>query len=218
MESIETTDITETPRREIIRFNEAEYDYQIDRIETFCDALNEIYNRLIKDFPEEEIKANIKAIQACVADRGFKDDDLREIISTILLKLSPINDMQVSDEMKRQLLKVDNLSIEKYLPRQDIEGEMRKRNLKFRSVKSVTWYAKTGKFIITKNNKEIIKDQCSTFVQGEDLVIYDQLQKVIIEIKELMRIGNTSDNMIDLRGLGIQTRDLSEINTIPFIK
>jgi len=205
-------------RKELIKFNEVEYTYHLGRCEVFADTLNEMYNRLIKTFPEAQIKAHIQEIKSCVGDKGFKDDYLREILINILLELSPINDLEVSPEMKRQLLQVDNLSVEKFLPRTEAAQVMAQKEF-VKCVKNIVWYSKNSKFIVPERHKQALQDKFSIYAQGESgLAIYDQIQTIIKEVKELERIGNIDLDMIDLRGLGIQTRNMDEINLIPFQK
>lgn len=148
--------------------------------------------------------------------RSFKEDKLKESLSGVIMELAPqANEMPVKDEVKHQLLGLDNLSVEKYIPRQIAVQVMQQKQIK-PNLKYVTWYPKAAKFIVSQQNHKRIKDKCSLFIQGNDLVIYDQIQRIITEVKELKRIGNIDRDIVDLRGLGIQTRNMDEINLIPF--
>ncbi|WP_282015592.1 hypothetical protein [Marinifilum flexuosum] len=212
-----TTKNTKTmePRRELLKFDEASFDYHWQRTEVFCEVLNELYQRLIQDIPEEKIKANLEDLKACITDRSFRDDNLKEILIKILLELSPVNDMMVSQAIKRQLLQLENFSVEKYLPRSEAYQVMNQKEF-IPCIKNIVWYPKVNKFIIPERHKQVLKNKFSTYAQGEGLAIYDQIQTVLTEIKKLEDIATIDRDLIDLRGIGIASRDWKEFNLIPY--
>ena len=202
-------------RKELIRFNENDFEWFIERCDKFADLLNEIYQNLIKDFPEIEIKKKIEEIKACVTERSYKEDKLKEILIQIILDISPATkQLNLSEELKRKLLGVENIDVSKYLPNAYHLFSIRTPKP---ILKKISWYKKNQLFLITKTEREKIKDYFSQYItHPDDLEIYDQVNKVILEITKLNQIANIDYNRVDLNGLGIQNLKTAQINPIVF--
>lgn len=197
-------------RKILISHNKLAFEFEVNRIQSYADILNKLVENLSADFGDSVYKF-ISRIPDCLTEQKWKDENLRELIFDMLLEATPhIHKSKISNELKRQMLSVDSINIDKYKPFAEQIFNNRGACLKY-----VSRYRR--KFVLTKENKEKVFEKFAQYISGEEnLRIYDKLKELLCSVEEFQKIANVDMDNVNLTGLGIQSLSERKINYIPF--